>query len=41
MLLYSEKSEEFLRSTGSQGPLSALALLSVDKLIIKNINFYS
>jgi hypothetical protein len=39
MLLYSEENEEFLRSTGSQGPLSALALLSVEKLIIENINF--
>jgi len=39
MLLYSEESEEFSRSIGSQGPVSALALLSVEKLIIENINF--
>jgi hypothetical protein len=39
MLLYSEDSEEFLRSAGSQGPLSSLALLSVEKVMIENINF--
>jgi len=39
MLLCSEESEEFLRSTGSQGPFPALALLSVEKLIIENIKF--
>jgi hypothetical protein len=39
MLLYSEHYEEFLRSTESQGPLSAVAFLSVEKLIIENINF--
>jgi hypothetical protein len=39
MLLYSEQREEFLRSIESQGPLSALAFLSVEKLIIENINF--
>jgi len=33
MLLYSEQRDEFLRSTGSQGPHSALAFLSVEKLI--------